>query len=301
MKYNKEIMSVFGLIVCASLWGIGFPAMKAVATLPTFYMIAVRFAVAAMVLGILFFKQLKFTSKILIKNALILSLLNFSLYIFDTIGIKYTSSAKASFFSCLGFLIIPILNLIIYKQKFTKITTISVSICLTGIIFLSYSPDMGFKLALGDIICIGGSVLGSLYIIYLDRISQKGENSNPILLSTFMMFFTCLWSTSVAWFHHDFTVMPSRINLYILIFIGLFCTCIAFLLQTICQKYVPSNRVGIIFAIEPTSGAFLSILLLNEKMSSVGILGGILVIGSLLYQEIMSNKIHKEDGDTLQA
>ncbi|MHC1722583.1 MAG: DMT family transporter [Aminipila sp.] len=294
MKNNKEITSVFGLVVCALLWGFGFPAMKAVEALPTFYIISIRFTVATAVLGIIFFKQLKFTNKTLVKNALILSLLNFALYGFDTIGIKYTTSAKASFFSCLGFLIIPILNLIIYKQKFTKITAVSVAICLAGIILLSYSPDMGFKLALGDIICIEGSILGSFYIVYLDRISQKGENTNPILLAIIMMFFTGILSTFVALVNNDFTIIPTKSNFAILIFIGLFCTCIAFLLQTICQKYVPSNRVGIIFAIEPTSGAFLSILLLHENMGVAGIMGGILVICSLLYQEIMTNKINSE-------
>ncbi|QAT42593.1 DMT family transporter [Aminipila luticellarii] len=292
---NKEILSVSGLVVCALLWGFGFPALKAVETLPTFYIISIRFAVAAVVLGILFYKQLKFISRELIKNAFILSLLNFSLYIFTTVGIKYTTSAKASFFSCLGFLIIPILNLILYKQKFTRTTAISVFICLAGIVLLSYSPGMGFGLALGDIICMGSSLTGSFSIIYLDRISQKGENTNPVLLSILMMCFTAVWGFCTALVLGDFTASPTKMDWGILLFIGLFCTCAAFLLQTVCQKYVPSNRVGVIFAIEPTSGAFLSVLLLHERMGLVAILGGILVICSLLYQEILSSKAAASD------
>lgn len=102
------------------------------------------------------------------------------MYIFCTVGIKYTTSSKASFFSCLTFIIVPFLNLCIYKLGLKNITVISVLICLAGIFLLSYTSDIGgFSLNIGDILCILGSLAGSFHITFLKRIMQKEAWKKP--------------------------------------------------------------------------------------------------------------------------
>lgn len=213
------------------------------------------------------------------------------MYIFCTVGIKYTSSARASFFSCLTFMIVPFLNLMIYKFKLGKNTIISVILCLTGIFLLSYTKEIGgFGLNLGDIICILGSLAGSFHIIFLERVMKK-ERMDSILFTVFLMLFIALWGTITAFFTGSFHgVSPTSFHLATIVFIGLFCTAAAFLLQSLSQKYVPSNRVGIILAMEPASGCVFSVLLLGDTLSVFGWLGAALVMASLLYTEIAASR-----------
>jgi drug/metabolite transporter (DMT)-like permease len=293
LKTNKriEFLSIVGLLCAALFWGISFPAMKVVEDLPTFYIISIRFLVASIALVIIFYKRFRNYNRQILKYAFLLSFCIFSMYIFCTVGIKYTTSARASFFSCLTFAIVPFLNLIIYKLRLTKITMISVLICLAGVFLLSYTSDIGgFSLNIGDILCILGSLAGSFHITFLERVTNK-EGMDSILFTVFLMSFIAVWGTLAAIFTGSFAnIAPAPFLMGTIVFIGLFCTAAAFLFQSICQKYVPSNRVGIVLAMEPASGCIFSVIFLGETLSVYGWVGASLVMASLLYMELATGR-----------
>ncbi|MEY8298338.1 EamA family transporter [Emergencia timonensis] len=288
---KKEYLSVLGLLLAALLWGVSYPLTKVVEDCPTFYIVSIRFLVAAAALALIFHRHFRNFHKEILKYAFLLSFCITSMYIFGTIGIKYTTSVRASFFTCLSFVIIPILNLVIYKLKLNKTIVISVLICLAGMFLLSYTADMGtFSLNAGDLLCILAATAGSLHIIFLDRVTKQ-ENMEPILFTIFLMAFVALWSTLIALATGAFAYAgTSSFQFGSIIALGLFCSAAAFLLQSICQKYVPSNRVGVIIAMEPASGCVISVIVLGEAMHWTGWLGALLVMVSLLYMEISSGR-----------
>ena len=289
--HRKELLSVFGLLGAALLWGISFPAMKVVVDLPIFYIISIRFIAASMALSIVFYRHFKNCNLQILKYAFLLSFCIFFMYIFCTLGIKYTTSARASFFSCLTFMIVPFLNYVIYKVKLCKNTLTSVLICLAGVFLLSYTNDIGgFRLNLGDMLCVLGSLTGSFHIIFLERVMKK-ERMDSVLFTVFLILFIAIWSTIVAFFTNSFSgVSPTPFHMVVIVFIGLFCTAAAFLLQSVSQRYVPCNRVGIILAMEPASGCIFSVLILGDVLSVYGWIGAALVMGSMLFLEIASSR-----------
>ncbi len=289
--HRKELLSVFGLLGAALLWGISFPAMKSVVDLPIFYIMTIRFLVASLALAIVFHRLFRHCNWQIVKYALLLSFCIFFCIYFCTIGIKYTTSARASFFSCLSFMMVPFLNYLIYKVKLCRYTLTSVLICLVGVFLLSYTNEMGgFRLNSGDMLCIMGSLTGSFHIIFLERVIKK-ERMDSILFTVFLMLFISVWSTLAAFFTDSFSgVSPTPYHMAAIVFIGLFCTAAAFLLQSVSQRYVPCNRVGIILALEPASGCIFSVLLLGDVLSVYGWIGAALVMVSMLYLEYASNK-----------
>lgn len=288
---KKEYLSVLGLLIAALLWGISYPLTKIVEDCPTFYIVSIRFLVAATALALIFHKHFRNYNKEILKYAFLLSFCITSMYIFGTVGIKYTTSVRASFFTCISFVIVPILNRLMFRIKLNKIIVISVLICLVGMFLLSYSADMGtFSLNLGDLLCILAATAGSLHIIFLDRVTKR-ENMEPILFTIFLMAFVALWSSLIALFTGAFDYSgTTAFQLSSIIALGLFCSAAAFLLQSICQKYVPSNRVGVIIAMEPASGCIISVFVLGEAMHLTGWIGALLVMVSLLYMEIASSR-----------
>ncbi|MGN0711157.1 MAG: DMT family transporter [Anaerovoracaceae bacterium] len=290
-KSSTELLSVAGLLAAALLWGISYPLTKAVENCPTFYILPIRFIVASAVLSLFCIKRFKNFSKELLKWSFLLSFCITFMYIFATVGIKYTTSVRASFFTCLGFAIVPVLNAVLFKVRFTRITATSVLICLAGMFLLSYTPNMGsFMLNLGDILCILGATSGSLHIIFLDRISKE-EYMDPMFFTLLLMLFTALWTFIISVITGAITFKEATLNqIWIIIFLGLFCSAAAFLLQTICQKYVPSNRVGIILAMEPASGCIVSVIALGETMVMTGWAGAFIIMFSLIYMEIATGR-----------
>ncbi|MEL7655344.1 MAG: DMT family transporter [Bacillota bacterium] len=284
MKHiEKETLGTYGLIIVALFWGLGFPALKVVsATIPTFYLIGLRFLMATSLLGIIFHRNLKQINKALIRSAFILSIVLFLAYVFATLGIQYTTSAKASFFSCLGLLIIPVLQRMLYKETINKRVAISIIICTIGLFLISYTKGMGFRLATGDIICLGCSVAGALHVVFTGRVAN---HQDPALLATVQLFFISIWSFITALLLEDFPKSIPYFHWWVLIFLAIFCTAISFVLQAACQRYINPSRAGVIFAIEPVSGAIFSAFLLGDHLGINGIIGGAMIFSSLIFME----------------
>ena len=306
---KKELLGAAGIFLAALLWGVSYPATKIVEDQPTFFILPVRFLIAAAVLAVVFHRNLARINLKVVKQAFLLSFFITGMYVFSTVGIKYTISARASFFTCLTFVFVPIINRILFKVKINGIIARSIIICFAGVLLLSYTPGMaGLALNAGDLLCMVASVAGSLHIIFLDRISRGGgsdsgtadgspdqrpaENDfDPMLFTTLLMAFVALWTSAAALFTGSFNdIHITPLHLGTIVFLGLFCSAVAFLLQSVCQQYVPANRAGVIFAMEPASGCVISVILLNETMGAAGWIGAGLVLLSSVYMEVATNR-----------
>lgn len=293
LNKKKQLLSFVGLLIAALLWGVSYPLTKIVEDCPTFYIVSIRFVIAALALAIIFHKDFKKCNKSILKYAFWLSFCIASMYIFGTLGIKYTTSVRASFFTCLSFVIVPMINWAVFKIRLSKVIIISVLICLVGMLLLSYTSDMGtFMLNVGDLLCILAATAGAINIVFLDWASKR-DQMEPPLFTFFLMAFVALWSTIIAIFTDAFAYDGTTVPQFCaIIALGLFCSAAAFLLQTLSQKYVPSNRAGIILAMEPASGCIISVLVLGETMHLSGWIGALLIMASLLYMEVASNNMN---------
>lgn len=289
-KHISERVAVLGMVLAAILWGFSYPLTKYVENCPTYYIIAIRFAFAAVLLAIIFHKNFKNMHRDVIKYGFLLSFAIFLMYAFGTWGIKYTTSVRSSFFTTLSFLIIPIINWIIYKVKISKFIVISALICLVGMFLLCYSPDMGsLVINLGDVLCTLAAVAGSFHIVFVATVSKK-ETVDPSLFTVFLMAFVSLWGFVMGFFGGEMSYQPQSSEIFVIILLGVFCSAFAFFLQSHLEAIVPPNRVGIIIALEPASGCILSVLLIHEAMAWTGWLGAAIIIGSCVYMEVANSK-----------
>ena len=289
-KHISEKVAVLGMVLAAVLWGFSYPLTKFVENCPTYYIIAIRFAVAAVLLAIIFRKSFKNMNKDVIKYAFLLSFAIFAMYAFGTWGIKYTTAVRSSFFTTLSFLIIPVINWIFYKVKISKVIVISAAVCLVGMFLLCYSPDMGSLIVnLGDVLCFLAAVAGSFHIVFVASVSKK-ENVDPSLFTIFLMAFVSLWGLVMALIGGEMSYQAQTSEMVVIIVMGIFCSAFAFFLQSHLEAIVPPNRVGIIIALEPASGCILSVLLIHEAMAWTGWLGAAIIIGSTIYMEVANSK-----------
>ena len=291
-KSNREFLSFLGLVLAAMFWGISYPLTKFVEDVPTFYIISVRFALAAAMLALCFFRHFRNFNIDTLKLSFILSLIVTSMYIFNIVGVKYTTSVRASFFTTLSFLVCPVINLIVYKKRIPGFIAISALICLAGTCMLCYTPDMGgLVINSGDILCAMASIAGAVNIIYMEKMTHRAEIDNTLFI-IFLMAFVSIWGTLIAAVRGEFSYhsLITSSQMTAIIVMGLFSSAGAFILQIHCEKYVPSNRVGIIFSLEPASGCILSVLLIHETLSLIGWAGALVIMISILYMEFANNR-----------
>ena len=157
---------------------------------------------------------------------------------------------------------------------------------------LCYTPDMGgLVINSGDILCAMASIAGAINIIYMEKMSHRTNIDNTLFI-IFLMAFVSVWGTVIAAVRGEFTYhsLITSSQMTAIVIMGLFSSAGAFILQIHCEKQVPSNRVGIIFSLEPASGCILSVLLIHETLSLIGWTGAIVIMISILYMEFANNR-----------
>lgn len=220
---------------------------------------------------------------------------------------------------CLGF------NWIFLFQAYHYTTVSTATICyyLAPIIVMFLSPFLlKEKLNSVKVCCIVAAMIGMLCIVGIDK-SSMGENNmvgilyglsaacfytGVVILNKFLKEISGRDSAIVqlsvsAIFLLPYVIFTEKISLVgvssqsiiLLLVLGVVHTGIAYLLYfTVIQK-IESQTVAIYSYVDPISAIFMSAIILNESMSLLQIIGGILILGSTFISEVYSNKIKSQE------
>ncbi|UEL46664.1 DMT family transporter [Terrisporobacter hibernicus] len=220
---------------------------------------------------------------------------------------------------CLGF------NWIFLFQAYhyTTISTATICYYLAPIIVMFLSPFLlKEKLNSVKVSCIVAAMIGMLCIVGIDK-SSMGENNmvgilyglsaacfytGVVILNKFLKGISGRDSAIVqlsvsAIFLLPYVIFTEKISLVgvssqsiiLLLVLGVVHTGIAYLLYfTVIQK-IESQTVAIYSYVDPISAIFMSTIILNESMSLLQIIGGILILGSTFISEVYSNKIKSQE------
>ncbi|MGE5630170.1 MAG: DMT family transporter [Caulobacteraceae bacterium] len=280
---KKSIKADLALIIVTIFWGAGFPATKiALQTISPFYHIGMRFFIASLLLAAIFHKKLKELNRDIVKPALVLSLLLFSTYAFQTVGIQYTTASKSGFFSGLAVLIVPLFAVFYQRTKLEIKTIVSVITATIGLFLLSYTGS-DFTFNIGDFLTILCSVCYAWQLLFTGSFVQKYDAT---LISIVQLFFVSIFGTICAILFESFPAYISLPSFGSLLFSAVFCTAFAFWMQTTAQKFTPASHIALIFTMEPVFGALTSYLVLGEMLGIKGLVGGLFIVSAMIISEL---------------
>ena len=238
------------------------------------HIISFRFLIA-FVISLIFLQKKIFPIKIKeILYSLILSVLLFMVFITMTIGVKYTTATNASFLISLSVIFIPFFSWIFNKEKPKK----SIFIALMGIMLLTLDKNLEFHI--GDILCLICSLLFSFHVLITERFVK---NNNPITLGVLQFGGVALLSFLVQYPIEKFT-LPKNEKFWIsLMILSVFCTALAYIIQTVSQKKLSSTLIGLILSLEPIFSGIFGYFILNEYLSPQQYMGAFLLLISIIY------------------
>ena len=242
------------------------------------HIISFRFLIA-FVISLIFLQRKIFPLKIKeILYSLILSVLLFMVFITMTIGVKYTTATNASFLISLSVIFIPFFSWIFNKEKPKKSIFIVLIIALIGIMLLTLDKNLEFHI--GDILCLICSLLFSFHVLITERFVK---NNNPITLGVLQFGGVALLSFLVQYPIEKFT-LPKNEKFWIsLMILSVFCTALAYIIQTVSQKKLSSTLIGLILSLEPIFSGIFGYFILNEYLSPQQYMGAFLLLISIIY------------------
>ncbi|WP_461811097.1 DMT family transporter [Faecalimonas sp.] len=281
MKKN----SMFGklaLLFVAVAWGSSMVVIKgSTDTLPAGTLLACRFTVAGVLLALANIKKLKQIDKDYIKSGIFIGVCLFMAYFTQTIGVMLEMPGKSHFLSSAYCVFVPFLGWLILKEKPKIYHIIAAAMCAIGIILVSVAGN--FSISYGDSISIISSVFWASQII---AIAKWGKDKDPALI-TMLQFIVC---AVLAW---GFTLTmenPGAIEWNMsavggVLYLGIVCSGICFLLQTIAQKTENPTSVSIILSFENIFGLVFGAVFFNEQFTIRSILGFVLIFVAILVAE----------------
>lgn len=188
------------------------------------------------------------------------------------VAIHLTSSGRTALLEKVYPIFVTIFAYLLYREKITKNIIISLALCTGGVFFILY--DGSRYNIIGDLIAICGGIASSFAVIFIKK-ARETDSSLMIYLSP------CLFGTiAIPFTFGEFTGIT--VNGFILLFLIGLLTFVAQVMMTYGYKEVPASKGSIIFYLETILTIFLSLLIVDEVITSRFIIGCMLVILGLV-------------------
>ena len=280
-KYIGEI----GLTITAIIWGSGFVASAVSLEYYTPYQIlAGRFLIGAILLGLIFHKYLaKLKRSVLIKGSL-LGIILYIAFVLQTVGLQYTTPSKNAFITAVNVVIVPFIGFLFYKRKINKFEFFGAVLALVGIAALSLELTM--EVNFGDFLTLCCAFGFAFHIFYTAKFVQEED---PVQITIIQMVAATLISCVVVVFRGETSFTLQSEGLFPLLYLGVFSTTIAFLLQTVAQKYITETKAAIILSTEAFWGMAFSVVILSEVLTFKMMLGAVLIMAAIIISETKFN------------
>ncbi len=269
------------LLAVAAIWGFTFTAVqRALDDADPISFLAVRFAIAAAVLAIVFRRRAFRISRHGLGFAVVIGLWLTLGYALQTTGLLHTTASRSGFITGLNLIFVPILAAVISRVRPRLTSVVAVPVAAAGMYFLA-SPS-GDGLNRGDALTLGCALAFALHIATTER---AAPHHDPVALA-----FWQIVTTSAACAILLAAVGRPRLGLTpwsvsALLVTGVLATALAFAVQMWAQRRTSASHAAVIFAAEPVFAGLFSYLIQHEKLGPSAALGcGLILVSILLTQ-----------------
>lgn len=295
---NKKVQTVskFLLLLVAIIWGSGFigSQMALDAQLSSAFIMFVRFAIATLIIGVVFFKDLKKNLKREhLKGGILIGLFLFLAFYVQTVGLKYTTPSNNAFITASNVVMVPFIWWVISKKRPSIKIFVSSFLCLIGIGILSLNFSQGFSFQVGDLLTLLCAFLFACQIVATGILAKQMDTKVVVFLQ-FAVATVCGFIMFMLT-DRNFTAFASPKGMAAVIYLGVFSTCLCYFLQTTAQQHVDSSKAAIILATESLFGTIFSVALGYDRLTINMMVGGMIILASIILPELqLSKKVEKK-------
>lgn len=279
-KYWKPLVAIF-------VWGYSFIAAKyALTELEPATIVFLRQILGISFLAIIAVKQKKSFLLNLREYPWILllgALTTLHLWI-QVIGLQWTTASNSGWIIGIIPVLMAILSFIFFKEKILLHQLAGIAISFFGLLLLVGKGDLSNIDLIknkGDALIMASSLTWAVYSI----VSKKAMiNSSPLTV-TLSLFIIMACATA------PFTLNMKNINSVInlsftgwlsILFLGIFCSGVGYYLWAQALNEMSASRTGAFLYLQPFVTFFFATLMLNENVTLITFLSGIIIIGGVI-------------------
>lgn len=275
------------LLLVAIIWGTGFIATQIAIDyeFSSSFIMLVRFSLAAIIFGVVFRKDVAGIKKQDWLGGLSCGTLLFGGFILQTVGLQSSSPSTNAFLTATNIVLVPFLSWFLFRDRPPIKAFIGALLCFAGVWVLSYEPGAGgASFGKGEVFTLLGAICFAGHTTSLGYFARKAETR----CLNFMQLLVAAVLSLALFLIADRDIgqfIPTRGHFAVL-YLAVFSTCIAYFIQTTAQKHVEPSKVAVIISTESLFASLLSVVLGFELMRATLVIGGILILASVLVVEL---------------
>jgi len=277
---DRAVPALLALVAVTAVWGVTFVQVKdAVALYPLFAFLAVRFAIASLVLAVPAAGRLRALGRAGWTAGGALGLLLAVGYALQTAGLERTTVSSAGFITGLYVVFTPILGLLLFRTRVGRAVWLGVVFAVAGLAMLSGvgAGDVG-----GDLLVLGASAAYSLQIVLMERYAPRYD---PVAFTQVEMLAAFAGFAVVAVALGQFEVPRGWTVWGALLVTGIFASALGYLVQTWAQRRTSATRTALAFAMEPVWAGIFGFWLAGDRLGALGWGGCAVIMAGIVVAE----------------
>jgi drug/metabolite transporter (DMT)-like permease len=263
------------LVAVTAVWGLTFVQVKdAVKVYPVMPFLALRFAIAALVLAPFAWRRVNDLGRRGLGSAALAGGLLAGGYTLQTLGLQRTSVSSAGFVTGMYVVLTPLIAFACFHARIGRLTWAGVALATFGLALLAGVHEG--QLA-GNLLVLAGAAVYSLQIVLMERYAPRYDALGFTLVEM-VVAFGVLALAAIPTFEvpHGSTVWGA------LIVTGVFASALAFLVQTWAQRVTTATQTALVFTLEPVFAALFGYWLAGDRLGAAAWAGSLAIMAGIL-------------------
>jgi len=273
---TKMRIAPWALLAVSASWGLAFVIMKdPIEKQNVNSFLFTRFILAVLVMIAIRPKVLSQITREMLIKGFFAGLFLGSGYIFQTFGLKLVGAAITGFVTGLYVVATPLIAWIILRHRITVYTWLCVGLATIGLALLSLN---GWEVGAGELLVLVSAIAFAAHIVALGQWS----NGLDAYAMTVVQLATCALITGAISIGQGYKAPVNLSGWAVVFYTAIFSTAVAFVVQTWSQAHISSTKVAVILTMEVVFAAFFALIFTDETLNLQKVLGGILILISML-------------------
>ncbi len=213
-------------------------------------------------------------------------------FLLENVALYWTSASNASVLVSINPIFTGILGLLVLHKRLSRYFLLGFLLASVGIVCVVFRGDFSITLSpIGDLLCLLAGIVWSFYTIILDKVFVIFEGQSPLLITRKVFFYGICFTLPFAIFGniergsfplHRFVEIQNLLNL---LFLGFVASALCYLSWNVMMKILGVYQASAYIYTVPLFGVLTAVLALGEKLDSLIVIGGTLILLGLILSQ----------------